>query len=141
MFNSSLDLGLPHTEMLYSSCGAVKNYDQALVKILENISYDGMINMILEQTPCQDAVERLSPECRNAKAAAETQRDNDSDELEFSDLNYGNRITEIDRVCKETINEALKRFTKEIIDREFLMDSKYAGFTQENIDEIREILN
>lgn len=73
MFNKHLALGMPHTEMTYAGCGARKTFDEALAKILENVHYQGAVDMLLAEESWMEALKKLSPEYADeAERAMET---------------------------------------------------------------------
>lgn len=81
MFNKHLALGMPETEMLFARCGARKTFNEALGKILENVSYQGAVDMLLAEETWMEALKKLSPEYAEADTQAMEKRMTDTEAL------------------------------------------------------------
>jgi|GEM_PF-3384012 len=93
MFNKHLALGMPATEMTYAACGARKTFDDALARILENVHYQGAVDMLLAEESWMEALKRLSPEyaaaAENAmeRRVANTEASEEQEEREKAPIN------------------------------------------------------
>jgi hypothetical protein len=105
MFNKHLALGLPTTEMTYASCGARKTFDEALGKILENVHYQGAVDMLLAEESWMEALKRLSPEYAAAAANAMETRDTNTDASEEQEEREKAPIDEAFEAAKQAAEE------------------------------------